>query len=72
VRIYLREHPGDYEGARRLLAHLRGETTYQTYDSTEMLPAVERLDRIIESIRGKGLFTSPRGGGRPTGKKGKE
>jgi integrase len=72
VRIYLREHPGDYEGARRLLAHLRGETTYQTYDSTEMLPAVERLDRIIESIRGKGLFTPPRGGGRPTGKKGKE
>ena len=71
VSIYLREHPGDYEGPRRLLAHLRGETTHQTYDSTEMLPAVERLDRIIDSIRGKGLFTPPRRGGRPTGKKGK-
>ncbi len=56
VRIYLRQHPGDYEGARRLLAHLSAETTFGTYESMEMLPAVERLDRIIESIRGPGLF----------------
>ena len=59
VRIYLREHPGDYEGARRLLAHLNAETTYQTYEGMEMLPAVERLDRAIESIRGRGLFKPP-------------
>jgi integrase len=57
VRINLRQHPGDYEGARRLLAHSSGETTYQTYEGMEMLPAVERLDRAIESIRGTGLFT---------------
>ena len=56
VRIYIREHPGDYEGLRRLLAHLSSETTYQTYEGLDMLPAVERLDSIIESIRGKGLF----------------
>lgn len=71
VRIYLRQHPGDYEGARRLLAHLSAETTFGTYESMEMLPAVERLDHIIESIRGSGLFTPVPGiRRRATGKNG--
>jgi hypothetical protein len=73
VRIYLRQHPADYEGARRLLAHLSAETTYHNYEEMEMLPAVERLDRAIEAIRGKGLFKTPvQPNGRPrrAGKKG--
>ena len=56
VRIYLRQHPGDYEGARRLLAHLSGETTYQFYEGMEMLPAVDRYDHAVASLRGTGLF----------------
>ena len=71
VRIYKREHPGDYEGLRRLLAHLNGETTYRIYEGLDMLPAVERLDRAIEAMRGKGLFKpQPNGSPRGRGKKG--
>ena len=55
VRLYLRAYPGDYEGARRLVAHLNGETTFQFYEGAEMRPAVERFDRVIESIREQDL-----------------
>ncbi|MDA8253372.1 MAG: tyrosine-type recombinase/integrase [Rhodospirillales bacterium] len=51
VRIYLRAHPGDYEGARRLLAHINIATTTRIYSDMEMRPVVERYDQLIESRR---------------------
>jgi integrase len=52
VKLYLRAHPGDYEGARRLLAHLSVETTIRTYEGMEMRPVVQRYDALIEALRG--------------------
>jgi integrase len=52
ARIYLRAHPGDFEGARRLLAHTSIETTSRIYDGLEMRSVTERYDQLVESLRG--------------------
>jgi integrase len=58
ARLYLRAYPGDYEGARRLLAHLSAETTYKFYEGEQMRPAVDRFDALIESIRDQDVFNA--------------
>src|SRR5262249_24212926 len=52
ARLYLRAHPGDYEGLRRLLAHLSGEATFVFYEGGEMRSAVNRYDALLESMIG--------------------
>jgi DNA invertase Pin-like site-specific DNA recombinase len=58
ARLYLRHHPGDYEGARRLLGHRSAETTYRFYEGEEMGPAVDRYDAVIDSIRDQDQFNA--------------
>jgi len=58
ARLYLRAHPGDYEGARRLLGHRSAETTYRFYEGEEMGPAVDRYDALLDSIRDQDEFNA--------------
>jgi len=58
ARLYLRAYPGDYEGARRLLAHLSAETTYKFYEGEAMRPAVDRFDAIVEAHREQDAFNA--------------
>ena len=58
ARLYLHAYPGDYEGARRLLAHLSAETTYRFYEGEEMRPALDRFDAVIASHREQDAFNA--------------
>jgi hypothetical protein len=58
ARLYLRAYPGDYEGTRRLLAHLSAETTYKFYEGEEMRPSVDRFDAIVEAQREQDAFNA--------------
>jgi len=59
AHIVLHDDPGNYEGARRLLAHSSVEVTARIYAGHDMRPAVEHYDRLIERIRGPAPVIRP-------------
>jgi integrase len=52
--------PGNYEGARRILAHKDSNTTYKFYEGMEAKPAFEYWQNILMNKRG---HTEPTDGG---------
>jgi integrase len=48
--IHLKHHPGDYEGARRILGHKKIETTMRFYAGLETSDALRQYDATIMQI----------------------
>lgn len=55
VKLFLETYPGDYEEARRILAHKSAETTTQIYSPLSNRAAFNRYNAIIEDYRGEDL-----------------
>jgi hypothetical protein len=53
ARLFLREHPGEYETIRLLLGHKDLSTTTQHYCGLEQADALRRYDTLIDRYRKK-------------------
>lgn len=54
VWLHLKNHPGDYETARRLLGHSTVATTVRFYSGLETEAAAQRHDALVEEARRRG------------------